>query len=235
MIYSRLQESLIFSRLPDDVTEKRKFSKLFKELNKFLESARVQGFVWEKRDYEFEDDNGNKDIVTLLFDENIYNILLRRYKELRTGGSGGSDDEPYDIEPYLMSLSTDKIDAEYMNSRFRKYIKMMGDGTDEQTRNVMLNELHKSFANLSQDQQKYANILLKDIQNAELVIDDDKTILDYITEYQSRAKSDQFCNFARNLGINETALKQIMSLHETEDDINAYGRYDKHVEQVNID
>ena len=84
MIYSRLQESLIFSRLPDDVTEKRKFSKLFKELNKFLESARVQGFVWEKRDYEFEDDNGNKDIVTLLFDENIYNILLRRYKELRT-------------------------------------------------------------------------------------------------------------------------------------------------------
>ena len=63
------------------MTEKRKFSKLFKELNKFLESARVQGFVWEKRDYEFEDDNGNKDIVTLLFDENIYNILLRRYKE----------------------------------------------------------------------------------------------------------------------------------------------------------
>ena len=67
MIYSRLQESLIFSRLPDDVTEKRKFSKLFKELNKFLESARVQGFVWEKRDYEFEDDNGNK--VTVEYDD----------------------------------------------------------------------------------------------------------------------------------------------------------------------
>ena len=71
MIYSRLQESLIFSRLPDDVTEKRKFSKLFKELNKFLESARVQGFVWEKRDYEFEDDNGNKDFLRIKLMPNI--------------------------------------------------------------------------------------------------------------------------------------------------------------------
>ena len=78
-------------------------------------------------------------------------------------------------------------------------------------------------------------MLFRSIQNAELVIDDDKTILDYITEYQSRAKSDQFCNFARNLGINETALKKFMSLHVTEEDINAFGRYDKLVEQVNID
>lgn len=35
-----------FSRLPSDPTERQKFSKLFRELNKYLEPAKVQGFVW---------------------------------------------------------------------------------------------------------------------------------------------------------------------------------------------
>lgn len=225
-----------FSKLPDDIAEKRKFSKLFKDLNKFLEPAKVQGFVWEQLEYEFDTDDDHKETVTLVFDGQMYEILLQRYKELRRGGSGSGDgDEPYDIDPYLMALSTEKIDSDYMDSRFKKYVKLLNDNADEQTINDMLNELHRSFASLTQEEQKYANILLKDIQNRDLIIRDDKNVREYIIEYLTRAKSDQISTFAIRLGINEAKLRNIMEKHVTEDDINAFGQYDELIVDVDID
>lgn len=69
-----------FSRLPVDITEKQKFSKLFKELNKYLEPAKVQGFVWDELSYEFWDSNGNKEIYSLCFD-NRY--MIHCFKDIR--------------------------------------------------------------------------------------------------------------------------------------------------------
>lgn len=224
-----------FLKLPDDVTERRKFSKLFGQLNKFLEPAKVQGFVWEQLTYEFEGNNGNKNVVTLDFDENIYNILLQRYKELRRCSTVGTEEEAYDIDPYLMALSSEKIDSDYMDSRFKKYVKMLRDSLDEEQRTAMLNELHRSFASLNQDEQKYANILLRDIQNTELVVDENKSIRDYIVEYQTRAKLDMIRIFSIRLGINEFSLREFISLHVTESNINAFGRYDELISQVDID
>lgn len=219
-----------FSRLPDNTADKQQFSKLFRNLNKFLEPAKVQGFVWDKLVYEFE----NNYTVVLQFDETIYNILLIRYKELRRGGTGGSEDEAYDIDSYLMSLSTDKIDSAYMDSRFKKYVKLTIDGTDEETRREILNELHKSFASLTQEQQKYANILLKDIQNKEIVIDDSKSIMDYINDYQNRAKKKLIHEISENLGISEQALYYFMELHVTEENINAFNRFEELVQKADI-
>ena len=54
-----------FEKLPKDIAEKRKFSKLFKELNKHLEPAKVQGFVWEQLTYEFNTENQGKETYTL--------------------------------------------------------------------------------------------------------------------------------------------------------------------------
>lgn len=224
-----------FSRLPDDVAEKGKFSKLFRELNKYLEPAKIQGFVWDKLDYEFDLDCEVKGYCTLCFDEEIYNTLLQRYKELRRGGDPGDDSVPYDIDPYLMSLSTEKIDSDYMDSRFKKYVKLLQENANPDVIESMLNELHRSFASLSQDEQKFANLLLKDIQNGDFNVDNDKRVREYIVEYQSRAKNDQVSIFAKRLGLYESKLRAILAKNVSEADINAFGQYDDLISNVDID
>lgn len=223
-----------FFKLPDDIAEKQKFAKIFKEMNQYLESAKVQGFVWAVLSYEVDSGDGKKEICTLEFDKQIFDTLLQRYKELNRGKAGGGDDAPYDISPYLMSLSTEKIDSDYMDSRFRKYVKLLNDKADEETINHMLNELHRSFASLSQDEQKFANILLKDIQNQDLVVSDDKSVREYIVEYQARAKNDQIHVFAERLGIYEQKLRRLMEKHVTEKDIDAFGQYRELIQSVDI-
>ena len=111
---------------------------------------------------------------------------------------------------------------------------MLKDNADENTRNEMLNELHRSFASLSQEEQKFANILLKDIQNHDLIVSNDKNVREYIVEYITRAKSEQISTFARFLGLYEQKLREIMAKHVTENDINAYGQYDELISSVDI-
>lgn len=224
-----------FSKLPDDVIEKRQFSKLFKKLNKHLEPAKVQGFIWNELIYEFDMPDGTKEAYTLDFNEETYNALLQRYKELQRGGNGGGDDVAYDVEPYLMSLVIEKIDSDYMDRRFKKYVKMLNDNASDEVINGMLNELHRSFASLTQEEQKFANILLKDIQNHDIVISEDKNVREYIIEYQTRAKSDQISIFASCLGVQEKQLREIMEKHVNANDINAFGQYDRLLQSVDIE
>ena len=65
-----------------------------------------------------------KRVVKLDIDENTYLILVQRYKELpSSSGSGGNIDIPFEIEGYITEIDTDKIDTDFMNSRFDKYRK----------------------------------------------------------------------------------------------------------------
>lgn len=224
-----------FSKLPDDADDKKKFASLFRKLSSYLESARVQGFVWEKLQYG-EDEGIEGGNVSMLIDKMTYETLLARYKELRRGGSSGDgSDVGYDIDPYLMSLPTDKIDSDYMNSRFRKYYKMVQEGADEEIKSAMLNELHKSFATLSQEEQKYAHMVIRDIQNSFLVYDESKSIKDYISSYRAKAKNDELYYFAIKLGVDEKALKDFMSLNVNEHNIDEFGRFEKLKQTIDID
>ena len=36
-------------RVPDDISAKAKFAKLFREFSTYLQAAQIQGFVWEKK------------------------------------------------------------------------------------------------------------------------------------------------------------------------------------------
>lgn len=159
-------------------------------------------------------------------DETTYLILALRYKELFSGNGAGSgtDDVPYEIEPYLTEINTGVIDANYMNSRFKKYIKALQAG--EETAAV-LDELHKSFASLTQEEQKYANIFLHDVQNGDVTVDISKTLRDYITAYMTRAKNDQIHRFAVAIGINEEMLRSFMHMKITEANINEFGKFDE--------
>ena len=94
---------------------------------------------------------------------------------------------------------------------------------------------HKSFATLTQEEQKYANIFLHDVQNGDVVVDEGKTLRDYITEYMTSAKNDQIHRFAEALGADETMLRDFMQLRVTEANINEFGRFDKLKATVNRD
>lgn len=218
-----------FIRLPSDISERKKFADLFRSFNEYLEAAKVQGFRWDKLVYENTDETkGELYRIEVEIDEKTYRVLALRYKELFTSGGGSeSGDLPYDIDGHLTEIDTDVIDAEYMNSRFDKYLKLLyQEGASAEIIKQAEEELHKTFATLSQEEQKFANIFLHDIQRGDVTPQAGKTLRDYITEYLTKAKNDQIHRIATVLGLNEKKLREIMGLRVTEVNINEFGRFD---------
>lgn len=221
---------LNLEKLPTEKSEKAKFAKLFNELNVYLEAALIQGFKWSKNKYKFIEENTKTEFeVELCFDETKYLILAQRYKELeRKGGTGSGDDVPYDLVGYLVEINTDTIDADYMNSKFKKYLKLVEkNDISKEIIEQALNELHKTFATLSEEEQKYAEIFLHDIERGNILVEEDKTLRDYITDYQHKAKHDQVHKCAVVLGLDESKLRNIMSLGLTDKNISEFGRFDE--------
>ena len=219
-----------FEKIPPETAERKKFADLFRQFNDYLEAAKVQGFTWKQLEYSVVDaDTGEVHEITMALDETTYLVLVKRYKELFGPGPGqGGDDVPYDIDGYLTTIDTDKIDSDYMNSRFEKYLKLLhSHGTAADELQKAEDELHKTFATLSQEEQKFANIFLHDIQSGDVVVIPGKTFKEYVLEYVSKAKDDQIHRVAEYaLGLDEQLLRNLMKQHVTEDNINEFGRFD---------
>ncbi|GAB6095100.1 HsdR family type I site-specific deoxyribonuclease [Desulfatiferula olefinivorans] len=218
-----------FRKLPDDLTERGEFAKLFRVFNTILEAAKIQGFTWDTLTYPFEKDL-KKSMVALHFTHDHYLTLALRYKELASGGDGdggGGSSIPYEIDGHLTEIDTDKIDADYMNSRFEKYLKTLQNGDDAETINATLAELHRSFATLTQEEQKMADIFLHDIQRGDVTIDSARPFKEYVTEYQLKAKKREIDAVAHLFGLDKTKLSALMNTNITEANINEYGRFDE--------
>lgn len=220
-----------FEKIPDDKYSCGKFAVLFKSLNEFLEAAKIQDFRWAKQEYKFAHATGHKKtVIKMSFDENTYLILALRYKELfsDSGADGGIEDVPFEIDGHLTEIDTGKIDADYMNSRFDKYLKLVNiSETSKELIEQALDDLHKTFATLTQEEQKYANIFLHDIQSGDVVAAAGKTLRDYITEYQAKAKDEQIHRVVDIFGINEAHLRALLNRKLTEANINEYGLFDE--------
>lgn len=216
-----------FEKLPEDKEACGQFAKLFKQFNEHLEAAKIQGFNWNTLTYGFNKKALNGLPIPVLIDEQTYLILALRYKELfAEGGSGGGGGSiPFEIEGYLTEIDTDKIDSDYMNSRFTKYLKALYEGEKAVSVEQALNELHKSFAALTHDEQKIANIFLHDVQRGDVKLIEGKTFRDYITEYQFKAKEDEIYEIVSSLGLDEPMLRKILSAHVTENNIDEFGRF----------
>lgn len=223
-VSSRIQD---FDRLPDDLASKAKFASLFKDLNKYLEAALIQGFKWNKSTYLFASGK-----IVMHLDETVFLILALRYKELFIPGEGANPEIPYEIQGYLTEINTGAIDIEYMNSKFVKYLKEFQSATSSQEE--ALNELHRTFGTLSQEDQKYANIFLHDVQRGDVQLEDGKTFRDYISEYRTRAKDDQIHRFSLSVGVNETILRGFMNASVNAMNLNEYGRFDRLISTVNV-
>ena len=204
-----------FERLPEEQADRAMFAKRFQDLNKFLYASRLQGFTWDNLNPTMPDGTA----IEVLLDEETYNILLQRYHELATGGGGGGDDIPYDIDTQISELATGKINTDYMNANFTKYVRSLqaNDPTEEQQK--ILNSLHKSFASLSQEEQTYANVFLTDFLNGNIQLEEDKSFHDYIVEYQTRARDNRTQRFADAIGLDAELLRDAMRNVLSESDI----------------
>ena len=215
-----------FEKLPPDTTVCRKFVKDFKEFNSYLEAAKIQGFKWDNSSYK---DESTDEEIKVDIDEYMYLVMVLRYKELSGGSPDTGDyDVPYDLVGYITKIDTGMIDSDYMNSRFEKYIKILrSEGTTQETIEQAETELHKTFASLTQEEQKYANIFLHDIQRGDVKVAEDKTLRDYINEYMTKAKDNQIHRVSFVLGVEEEKLRNMISLNINHSNINEFGRYDE--------
>lgn len=234
-----------FSHLPDEIPVKQKFAKLFKQMNEYIEAAELQGFTWDKQSYVIEPETGGEDeeleegeerltsaetVIDVSLTERDFKTMAQRYKELaptKEETEAAGSDLPYEIDGYLTTIDTEMIDSEYMNSRFEKWIKELNlSGPNAEITKKAEAELHNSFASLSQDEQKYANIFLHDIQRGDVKVGPGKSLRDYITEYMVRADSDRIHRFSETFGLDEEKLRGLKEMTLTEGNINEYGRFD---------
>ena len=85
----------------------------------------------------------------------------------------------------------------------------------------------KTFAMLTQEEQKYANLFLHDMQRGEVEVTSGKTLRDYINAYAAKAKNDQIHRVSVCLGVDENKLRRMMELKLNESNLNEFGRYDE--------
>lgn len=244
-----------FDSLPKSKEDKQKFAKLFNEYNKYLDAAKIQGFEFDKcLPHRTEEvDTGKKTAEgTPIFEERVvvpvpseanlssqnYNALLQRYKDLtktHTPGSGtGPDDVPYDIKGYITEINTGMIDTAYMNSKFVKFLKVLDSDKEEQIQEA-LNELHKTFGSLSQEEQKFANVFIHQVQSGDVKADPTKTLRDYITEYMISDRTKRITDFSNSFGIPSQDLIDFMKLDIKESNIDDFGRFSALKGKVNRD
>ena len=237
---TRLQEILMvfeaagvgdLSKLPASQEARRKFAKEFVELNEFLEAAKVQGFTWEQDTYEFREEPkegsqlSESVLVQPVIDERTYLVLVQRYKELFSGGTpGDAPDAPYELDGHITEIDTGLIDGDYMNSNFEKWLKCLEQ--DDEGLAAAREELHRSFASLSQDDQRFAELFLHDVERGDATLEEGMTLRDYITSYACKAKNAQVQRVVEALGIDGDLLTAMVALDLTESNINEFGRFD---------
>lgn len=208
-----------FATNPDDATACAKFVKLFNQLNEHLQAARLLGFSWEKSSYDVVQEDDSVITATLNFDQETYDKLLARYKDLfkeSPSNGGGSDDVPFDLRSHINEIETDKIDQNYMNARFEKWLKTIG-GIEEA---AALEELHHSFATLSKEDQKFAELFLHDVQSGDIKLDPNLTLSDYITTYKQKDANDKVLKIIKGLGLDGDLLRALLARKYTGENLD---------------
>ena len=212
-----------FSHLPEVPGEIKQFVNLYNQLIHCYESAMIQGFTWAK-DYE---------PITVVITEYEFNILAQRYSEIEREPRDGNDSIAYDIDYQLPEGSRSRINYEYLNTNFKKYMNIKEE-RDSNLIQSLLNDLHRTFAQLPVELQPYAEMILNDVNNGELVIKEGWEFTDYLNEYQLSEEDDFIQDLVDSTNINEALLREMLDLRLTEVNINEYSRFDKLKSSVNV-
>lgn len=216
-----------FASNPEGREARNMFAKCFVKMTHLLEAAKLQGFTWEKPAYEFTHGDSHS-TVTMELDEETHLVLKQRYRELidRKPGEGDHDVWEYPIDPQILETGTGMIDAEYLNTKFRKYIKYLRTtGPDSRLTTAAYQELCKAFAGLSQRDQRTAVIILHDIQSGDLQPEDGMTLQQYISRYQQDELHKQILTIAEATGLNAAMFERFMQTYVVGQDIDEFARF----------
>lgn len=218
-----------YEKLPKSEIAKKKFAKEFCDMTRKIEAAKMQGFSWDQKDYEFKHTNGWVKL-TVTLNEETYVILRQRYKELFQNSEkrDSSDEDIYHLESYITETGVGTIDADYINSKFIRYVKYLyTDGLDSHNVQKMQQELHHVFATLSQRDQRTALRILHDIQRGSLRLSPDKTIYDYIKDYQKREVDRQVYVLCEITGLASHKLEELVNENVNQQTINEGNRFNE--------
>ncbi|TPR53203.1 type I restriction endonuclease subunit R [Metamycoplasma neophronis] len=226
-----------FERNVSGLIEKVKFVKEFNRLWELLEAAKIQGFNWKEKEYHIVEDNETKTVYSNL-DEQKFNILHMRYKELVSSGKTKLyelENNAYDLSSTIIEIDTGKIDFEYLNNEFKKYsdAHLEKANTDEEFIQKCINRLINSFNSLSAQDQVYANRIVADVQSGTLQVQPGKDLIDYINEYKQEEKELRIKTFCTKTGIDENQLRKLLEEKRDNSSLNEFGRLDRIIETAN--
>ena len=223
-----------FARCPEDPAACKEFVKLFNRLGAKLESARLQGFSFEELTYCFDAEDCIEQVI-IEFNEDTYLVLAMRYKELSSSsGGGGVGGLPYDVDAHLATLDTTRIDSEYMESKFKKWMALRDANSDPSEIEKALNDLHTEFAKLSAKDQAHAERVIRDFQDGKLETHDNWDFRDYINLYRKNEEESRIVAFVEAFGVDYEKLHELVKSHPDEASINAHGRYNRLLQDVDI-
>ncbi len=232
-----------FETLPEDEVDQKKFGQLYREFVKTYRSAQIQGLKVDKNvealtgiivEDDATEDSSESIIenlecdVSLDFGPEFVEIIKQRAKDLEGSSGGVIDGFPFDIDTDITEYDRTKIDSDYLNKKFHKYLVNLGqENISPEELEKSLNDLHKAFAFLSARQQKFAKIFINDILRGEIAVEAGKSFMDYIAEYEARDKNDRINSLASNLGLDTELLRKMVDLNLNEHTLNEYGRFDQ--------
>lgn len=205
-----------FERLPRQDEYRQKFRKDFQTLRAKLRASFMQGFKW------------NKHAKLLPFNEKTYRILKMRYEDLPIGrsGGGGKIGAGFVIDTDVSFMEMEKIDADYLEKRFQlitiAQIEAREDSADRQA--TAIKDIRDNLNTLPAYWQKWARMVLADIENGLLKVEKGKTFRNYIAEYASNTIQNAIQAEADRFGLCYDGLLEVYRNTTSEKDINEQNR-----------
>lgn len=100
---------------------------------------------------------------------------------------------------------------------------------------TLLENLHKTFANLNQEDQKYANIIITDIQSWKLLIDEweSKSFRGFITEYKKEKEDKNIAKLVEIFWVDEKLLKELIISSAWSDTVTPYSKFEQLKQGIN--
>lgn len=195
-----------FSSLPSDDESIAKFAKAMKMLERYKNSAELQGFrLDDVKNGVYECQN-----VEVRLNNEIYAKLIARYNDIvKMQSSRSGDKEIFEIDPHLSECAIIKIDIDYINTHFKKLLKALSDGDIVDIENIK-NDIHRSFGILSEEDQEFARTILADIENDKLKASE-LSFGDLLISYKNKNKDEHIKSVCENLGIDENSVKKLIN------------------------
>ena len=191
-----------FYKLPKAQERRQKFRKEFSLLLKLKKMAKLQGYnIFKDTDYPID------------FSKDEYEILYARYEDCMPDRERREKrvKSSLNVSTSASSVELDRIDTDYIEKLFKEIcpILISPDVEDEEKR-ARINALIEQAAKLSEKDQKIAGEILKQIQDGRIEVEEEKTLKKYIAEYKEKRRNNLIRDFAKDYGLDETLLVQML-------------------------